>query len=382
MGYPYVPGQEKPVLTITRGIISSANRTVEDSPYIQLDAAINPGNSGGALVNGQGVVIGIPTLKFEGADRIGLAAPVAELKLGDFVKPEDRKGNPVKAARFADLASALMMRDALSLGTDSESLPMAVYLGREALAEDPNNAGLLARMASIYLRLRKDRVALVYAETAVRKAPRNFYARTVLAQAYDNLKQPEKGAQIRLRCLPLPVQEDYSAARSSLIQNLIDYHVSTGDLVRATYLVSWSQEISKEPVTMGQRLVLQKASDSLSQAVVDEIMTRKTGHSLADMEAIANRPKSSRVAPPESPPSGGNGQITARVATGFAANVELKDGVTATLMDASPDVTYDKGTGMLHWNPPVFSTTTQAKALFLLKNPDGSEEKRVQLISR
>jgi len=58
--------------TVTKGIISTLNRTIDESSsapnaagatihmsVIQTDAAINPGNSGGALVNSNGEVIGI-----------------------------------------------------------------------------------------------------------------------------------------------------------------------------------------------------------------------------------------------------------------------------------------------------------------------------------
>ena len=70
--------------TITCGVVSAINRKVEDSEKttaytcIQTDAAINSGNSGGALVNSQGQVIGINTLKVSstGVEGIGFAIPV------------------------------------------------------------------------------------------------------------------------------------------------------------------------------------------------------------------------------------------------------------------------------------------------------------------
>lgn len=70
--------------TITCGVVSAVNRKVEDSEKttsytcIQTDAAINSGNSGGALVNSQGQVIGINTLKVSstGVEGIGFAIPI------------------------------------------------------------------------------------------------------------------------------------------------------------------------------------------------------------------------------------------------------------------------------------------------------------------
>lgn len=68
--------------TVTTGIISAINREVESEgnkyTCIQTDAAINSGNSGGALVNSEGKVIGINTLKLSGSgvEGIGFAIPI------------------------------------------------------------------------------------------------------------------------------------------------------------------------------------------------------------------------------------------------------------------------------------------------------------------
>ena len=68
--------------TVTQGIISAVNREVESdgTKYvcIQTDAAINSGNSGGALVNSDGKVIGVNTLKLSGSgvEGIGFAIPI------------------------------------------------------------------------------------------------------------------------------------------------------------------------------------------------------------------------------------------------------------------------------------------------------------------
>lgn len=68
--------------SVTAGIVSALNRTieVEDGIYmddlIQTDASINPGNSGGPLINGNGEVIGINTIKVTTAEGMGFAIPI------------------------------------------------------------------------------------------------------------------------------------------------------------------------------------------------------------------------------------------------------------------------------------------------------------------
>jgi S1-C subfamily serine protease len=59
--------------SVTRGIISAIRR-VDRTVMLQTDAAINPGNSGGPLLDRQGQVVGINTLKVGGpAESLGFA---------------------------------------------------------------------------------------------------------------------------------------------------------------------------------------------------------------------------------------------------------------------------------------------------------------------
>ncbi len=75
--------------TVTSGIISGLNRTIKieeqnSSSYmeglIQTDASINQGNSGGPLVNENGEVVGINSVKIETAEGIGFAIPINIIK--------------------------------------------------------------------------------------------------------------------------------------------------------------------------------------------------------------------------------------------------------------------------------------------------------------
>ena len=63
--------------SVTTGIVSAKDREIEtengtESGLIQTDAAINPGNSGGALVNADGLVIGINSIKIAREDVEGM----------------------------------------------------------------------------------------------------------------------------------------------------------------------------------------------------------------------------------------------------------------------------------------------------------------------
>lgn len=75
--------------TVTSGVISGLNRTIavdteigqnymED--LIQTDALINPGNSGGPLLNANGEIIGINTIKITTAEGMGFAIPINIVK--------------------------------------------------------------------------------------------------------------------------------------------------------------------------------------------------------------------------------------------------------------------------------------------------------------
>ncbi len=61
--------------TVTSGIFSGL-RVSRTGKYIQTNAQINPGNSGGPLINEEGTVLGINTLKQRDAEGIGLAIPI------------------------------------------------------------------------------------------------------------------------------------------------------------------------------------------------------------------------------------------------------------------------------------------------------------------
>jgi serine protease Do len=114
--------------SVTTGVISALNRSIEIGErkfkLIQTDAAINPGNSGGALVNADGVVIGINSAKIavNGVEGIGFAIPtnIAKPILQSLIE----KGHVVRAYMGV---GALDTKSAAAYGYDLE-IDKGVYI--------------------------------------------------------------------------------------------------------------------------------------------------------------------------------------------------------------------------------------------------------------
>lgn len=97
LGYPC--GLE---FSVTKGIISEPQRKLEYGTFVQTDASINPGNSGGALLDSQGLLIGVNTSVRRDSQGIGFAIPCSVVReywihiqnlvnQGNIVVPTDRE---------------------------------------------------------------------------------------------------------------------------------------------------------------------------------------------------------------------------------------------------------------------------------------------------
>ncbi|HUE15305.1 MAG TPA: trypsin-like peptidase domain-containing protein [Planctomycetaceae bacterium] len=90
--------------SVSRGIVSTRNRSFQGLVYIQTTTQINPGNSGGPLFNARGEVVGVTNMKALFGEGIGFAIPVSYLK--HFLENRESfafdKNNPNTGYRYLD----------------------------------------------------------------------------------------------------------------------------------------------------------------------------------------------------------------------------------------------------------------------------------------
>lgn len=117
--------------TVTKGIISGLNRTFSfkegDEEFfmedlIQTDASINPGNSGGPLINSEGRVVGINTVKLSEAEGIGFAVPI------NVVKPIIERLENDDEFREASLGIYAYDREAIPYMDASVEIDRGIYV--------------------------------------------------------------------------------------------------------------------------------------------------------------------------------------------------------------------------------------------------------------
>lgn len=129
--------------TVTQGIVSAVNRSIDvstsagtwETTVIQTDAAINPGNSGGALINPEGLVIGINSLKIadSGVEGLGFAIPSNDLiPIVNQLIENGKVERPYLGIGLADLTEVPQLY--------WENLPENVKEGVMITAVEPNSA--------------------------------------------------------------------------------------------------------------------------------------------------------------------------------------------------------------------------------------------------
>ncbi|MDZ5710628.1 S1C family serine protease [Jeotgalibacillus haloalkalitolerans] len=141
--------------SVTTGVVSGVERTIPvdinqdgqvdwQAEVIQTDAAINPGNSGGALVNSQGQLIGINSMKIaqSSVEGIGLAIPIdmAQPIINDL-ESKGEVDRPTMGITLFDLANvpAVYQQEQLNL---PEEVTTGVVIERVVPNSAAANAGL------------------------------------------------------------------------------------------------------------------------------------------------------------------------------------------------------------------------------------------------
>ncbi|WP_423407884.1 S1C family serine protease [Heyndrickxia sp. MSNUG] len=133
--------------TVTQGIVSAVDRSISvptsagewEMNVIQTDAAINPGNSGGALINTEGKVIGINSLKISqnGVEGLGFAIPSKDaLPIVNQLIAKGKVNRPYLGVSLADISQIPEMY--------LESLPSKVETGTMVTTIAPNTAAAKA----------------------------------------------------------------------------------------------------------------------------------------------------------------------------------------------------------------------------------------------
>lgn len=134
--------------SVTTGIVSATQRVLEgfDSELIQTDAAINPGNSGGALLNANGEVIGINTMKASssasevGVEGMGYAIPISDAS--DVIEVLMNKETRTKLPEGKQGYLGIQPTDVGSDVSQMYNMPSGVYIYEVVKGGAADKAGL------------------------------------------------------------------------------------------------------------------------------------------------------------------------------------------------------------------------------------------------
>lgn len=133
--------------TVTKGIISGKNRsvtvTVNNSSYmtevLQTDASINPGNSGGPLVNINGEVIGVTSMKLAdtSVEGMGFAIPI-EMAMSqvDRLEKGEKIVRPLVGVSLADVDNVYgLYRSDIKLDSSITSGAVVAEVEKDSVAD-------------------------------------------------------------------------------------------------------------------------------------------------------------------------------------------------------------------------------------------------------
>lgn len=168
--------------TVTQGIISGIDRTIDVKTsegdwalnVLQTDAAINPGNSGGPLINMDGQVIGINSLKISqnGIEGLGFAIPSNEvLPIAEELMSSGKVQRPFIGVGLVEMSEipAAYLQENMKLPNDVKD---GVVVGNVSPASPAAEAGLqqqdvIVSMAGQDITSGNDLRRILYTETEI-----------------------------------------------------------------------------------------------------------------------------------------------------------------------------------------------------------------------
>lgn len=158
--------------SVTTGVISGTERSIpidinkdgiEDwqAEVLQTDAAINPGNSGGALLNSQGQLIGINSMKIAQAsvEGIGLAIPInSAIPVIEDLETKGEVERPALGVSIMDLNTVPKAMQQSELGIPAE-VEEGIIVQAVAEASGAEAAGL--RQGDVIVAINDEKLATV-----------------------------------------------------------------------------------------------------------------------------------------------------------------------------------------------------------------------------
>lgn len=130
--------------SVTSGIVSATGRELGgiDEKLIQTDAAINPGNSGGALLNANGEVIGINTVKVatDTVEGMGYAIPISSVS--DIIENLMNQETKTKVSEAEQGQLGIQGVDVTADSSEMYNMPTGVYVSEVIAGGGAKKAGI------------------------------------------------------------------------------------------------------------------------------------------------------------------------------------------------------------------------------------------------
>jgi serine protease Do len=164
--------------TLTKGVLSAKDRILDGRSFLQTDAPVNSGNSGGPLLDENGRVIGINTLKLTDSEGIGLAIPMTAV--AKFLQD-----NGIGIEEQSDAVSALAKKNPTVSSDTGEPNPESPRDGTENTPFEEENLRLKIWIAALAAAELITLLSLLLVATGRRKRAQTERQRNFTIDLYD-----------------------------------------------------------------------------------------------------------------------------------------------------------------------------------------------------